>query len=87
MSRTRLFSVDVVISNMEGAGDPEGETIFRDLVSKSGFSRVRGIRTGKYLRVSVEATDEADAKYIVKQMCDELRVYNPAAHSVSVEVR
>ena len=76
----------VVISNREGASDPEGETIYRDLVAKSGFKQVKSIRTGKFLRVSVEATDAPSAKKIVQKMCDELRIYNPAAHSVVVEV-
>ena len=79
------FTVRVVISNKEGASDPEGETIYRDLVSKSGFKDVKAIRTGKYLRVTVEARDAAAAKKLVAQMCDELRIYNPAAHSISVE--
>ncbi len=81
-----VFSVKVVVSNREGASDPEGDTIFRDLVSKSGFRSVRGIRTGKFLMVSVEAGDSREAKEVVAKMCDELRIYNPAAHSVTVEV-
>lgn len=76
----------VVVSNRDGAGDPEGDTIYRDLVSKSGFKQVKEIRTGKFLKVSVEARDAASAKAIVSKMCDELRIYNPAAHSITVEV-
>jgi phosphoribosylformylglycinamidine synthase subunit PurS len=83
----RTFDVSVVISNGGGASDPEGETIFRDLVSKSGFRQVQGIRTGKFLNVRVRASDAESAKALVKKMCDELRIYNPAAHSLTVEVR
>ena len=82
----RLFTVSVVVSGKESANDPEGETIFRDLVSKSGFKQVKGIRTGKFLSVSVEAQDAESARRLVAKMCDELRIYNPAAHSVRVEV-
>jgi phosphoribosylformylglycinamidine synthase len=82
----RVYTVKVVVANKEGASDPEGETVYRDLVSKSGFNSVKSIRTGKFLRVSVEAADPAGAKEIVQKMCDELRIYNPAAHSVTVEV-
>lgn len=82
----RRFSVGVVVSNKEGAADPEGETIFRDLVSKSGFEQVTGIRSGKFLRVEVEARDKENAKRVVARMCDELRIYNPAAHSIRIEV-
>lgn len=82
----RLYTVKVVVANKEGASDPEGETVYRDLVSKSGFSKVKSIRTGKFLKVSVEAPDASSAKRIVQRMCDELRIYNPAAHSITVEV-
>ena len=85
MSRTRLFTVNVVVSNREGAGDPEGETIYRDLVSKSGFDDVKSIRSGKFLRFDVVATNQASARKLVASICDELRIYNPAAHSISVE--
>ena len=85
MPRLKLFSVSVVISNKAGANDPEGDTIFRDLVSKSGFKQVKGIRSGKFLRVSVEAADAESARRLVASMCDELRIYNPAAHSLAVE--
>ncbi|MDG6898855.1 MAG: phosphoribosylformylglycinamidine synthase subunit PurS [Nitrososphaerota archaeon] len=86
MSRRSLFFVKVVVSNAEGAPDPEGETIYRDLVSKSGFSQIKGIRSGKFLRISVEAPDAEAAKGLVAKMCDDLRIYNPAAHSLTVEV-
>ncbi|MBI3859765.1 MAG: phosphoribosylformylglycinamidine synthase subunit PurS [Thaumarchaeota archaeon] len=85
MAKAKLLPVKVVISNKEGANDPEGETIYRDLVAKSGFKRVRGIRSGKFLKVMVESDDPKEAARLVKKMCDELRIYNPAAHSVTVE--
>lgn len=86
MQRQKVFTVKVVVSNKDGASDPEGDTIYRDLVSKSGFKQIKGIRSGKFLGVSVEAPDAASAKQLVARMCDELRIYNPAAHSVTVEV-
>ena len=86
MPRPRVFSVKVVVSNLPGASDPEGETIYRDLVSKSGFKHVKAISSGKFLRVDVEAQDAASARGLVIKMCDEFRVYNPAAHSLTVEV-
>ncbi|MDA4122583.1 MAG: phosphoribosylformylglycinamidine synthase subunit PurS [Thaumarchaeota archaeon] len=77
----------MVISNKKSARDPEGETILRDLVNKSGFERsVKSIRAGKYLKVEVEAADEEKAKKLVEKMCNELRIFNPAAHSLTVEV-
>lgn len=76
-----------MISNKRSARDPEGETILRDLVAKSGFEgQIRSIRAGKYLKVEVEAADAEKAKQIVTRMCNELRIFNPAAHSLTVEV-
>ncbi len=85
MPRLFPFSVKVVVSNREGASDPEGETIFRDLVSKSNYKHVKSIRSGKFLRFDILAEDPDRAKDIVKKMCDDLRIYNPAAHSITVE--
>ncbi len=74
----------MVVSNKPAARDPEGETIHRDLVAKSGFDRIRAIRAGKLLRVSVVAADSKEAKDIVTRMCQELRIFNPAAHALEV---
>ncbi len=82
-----LFTVEVVISNKPQARDPEGETITRDLVHKSGFESVKEIRTGKLLSVRIEAADEKEAHNTVVSMCNSLRIYNPVAHSLIVRVR
>ena len=82
----RTFEVSVVISNKPGAKEPEGETILHDLVSKSGFKQVESIRAGKYLRVKVFAPDAGSAKRLVVKMCNELRIFNPAAHSCEVSI-
>lgn len=74
----------MVVSNKPAARDPEGETIHRDLVAKSGFERIKSIRAAKLLRVSVEAADSKEAKGIVTRMCHELRIFNPAAHALEV---
>ena len=78
--------MSVVISNKPGVREPEGETILHDLVAKSGFDEVESIRAGKYLRVRVVASDQKSAKRIVEKMCNELRIFNPAAHSCEVSV-
>jgi len=55
-------------------------------VHKSGFEQIKSIRAGKYLRIEVEAPDEEKAKQQVVRMCNDLRIFNPAAHSLTVEV-
>lgn len=74
-----------MISNKPQARDPEGETILRDLL-KADFRAVKSIRVGKLLRVKVEASGPAEAEETVRRMCDELRIYNPAAHTCEVSL-
>ena len=76
----------MVISNKPGVREPEGETILHDLVAKSGFEQVESIRAGKHLRVKVVAPNSEAAKRLVERMCNELRIFNPAAHSCEVSL-
>lgn len=73
----------MVISNKAAARDPEGDVIHRDLV-KSRFPQAKSVRVGKLLRFEVEAGDSLDAQKLVQTMCDELRIYNPAAHNCQI---
>jgi len=83
----RTFSVEVFIENKPVARDPEGETIRRDLLSKGGYQAVKSVRTGKYLRVAVEAENGDQAKEIVLEICNSLRIYNPVVHTFRIELR
>lgn len=74
-----------MVSNKPGARDPEGETIHRDLL-KSDFAQVKSIRVGKLLKVRVEAGSPGEAENLVRRLCDELRIYNPAAHTCQVSL-
>ena len=79
------FTVEVVVENKPLARDPEGETIHHNLVLKGGYSQVTNVRAGKFLRLSVEAKSSSDAERIVQKLCDDLRIYNPAAHVCHVK--
>lgn len=81
------FAVEVLISNKVQARDPEGEVILNDLIHKEGYGSVTEVRTGKLLILKVEAQDEAHAKDLVFRLCNELRLYNPVAHAIRIEVR
>ncbi len=80
------FTVEVVVENKPLARDPEGETIHRNLVLKGGYSQVTGVRAAKLLRMSVEASSPDDARELVQKLCDDLRIYNPAAHTCQVRI-
>jgi len=80
------FIVEVVVENKPLARDPEGETIHHNLILKGGYSQVTNVRAGKFLRMNVEASSEEEAKQLVQKLCDDLRIYNPAAHICRVRV-
>ncbi|OLE91441.1 MAG: phosphoribosylformylglycinamidine synthase, purS protein [Crenarchaeota archaeon 13_1_20CM_2_51_8] len=80
------FTVEVVVENKPLARDPEGETIHHNLILKGGYSQVTNVRAGKLLRMNVEANSAEEAKQLVRKLCEDLRIYNPAAHVCQVRV-
>jgi phosphoribosylformylglycinamidine synthase len=80
------YAVEVIVENKPLARDPEGETIQRNLILKGGYTQVTGVRAGKLLRMKVEADTPDAASRLVKRLCDDLRIYNPAAHVCQVRV-
>ncbi len=82
----KTYLVKVVIENKASARDPEGETILKDLLIKGGYKKVMAVRTAKLLKMWVEAEDDKEAKDMVSKLCDELRIYNPVAHTCSINV-
>ncbi|HJX23978.1 MAG TPA: phosphoribosylformylglycinamidine synthase subunit PurS [Candidatus Bathyarchaeia archaeon] len=81
------FMVEVVIENKPVAKDPEGETIQRDLMNRGGYPQVKKVRSGKYLRLTVEAPNGKAAKDLVFRMFNELRIYNPVVHTCKITVK
>ncbi|MCX8176218.1 MAG: phosphoribosylformylglycinamidine synthase subunit PurS [Candidatus Bathyarchaeota archaeon] len=81
------FIVEVIIENKPAARDPEGETIKKDLIVKGGYEHVKSVRTGKYLKIFVEAENKKEAEKTVFDMCNKLRIYNPVAHTYKINVK
>lgn len=80
------YTVEVVVENKPLARDPEGETIQHNLILKGGYSQVTSVRAGKLLRMTVNAASPESARDLVKKLCDDLRIYNPAAHTCRVRI-
>jgi len=78
------FDVTVIIENKPGISDPEGETILNDLVLKSKNSSVKKIRSGKILRFTVVVNDKKSAEKKVKEICNELRIFNPLVSKITI---
>lgn len=83
---TGTYLVEVIVENKPLARDPEGETIHHNLILKGGYNQVKNVRAGKMLRMSVDADTPDEAKAVIKRLCDDLRIYNPAAHVCQVRV-
>nr|MDO8079921.1 phosphoribosylformylglycinamidine synthase subunit PurS [Candidatus Freyarchaeota archaeon] len=81
------YVLEIVIENKPAARDPEGETILRDLMNQNGFEMVKNVRSGKFLRVNLEAESREEAKSIVYRMCNDLRIFNPVIHVVTINVK
>ncbi|MEM3587252.1 MAG: phosphoribosylformylglycinamidine synthase subunit PurS [Candidatus Jordarchaeaceae archaeon] len=81
------YVLEIVIENKPTARDPEGETILKDLINQNGFEMVKNVRSGKFLRVNLEAESKEEAKNIVYKMCNDLRIFNPVIHVVTINVK
>ena len=82
-----VYLVEILITNKPLAKDPEGETIHRDLLLRSGFSCVKKVRVGKLLMMEIEAKSEKEAREVAFKACNDLRIYNPVAHTYRIEIR
>jgi len=83
----RNFIVEVIIENKPAARDPEGETIKKDLIIKGGYEHIKSVRTGKYLKILIEAKNRKEAEKTVFDMCNRLRIYNPVVHTYKINVK
>ena len=80
------YKVIVKIENKPLIKDPEGEVILRDLLMKNNYNQVSNIRTAKLLEFEVKANNSENAKKIIKEICDELRIYNPLVRNCIIEL-
>jgi len=78
------FIIEISLENKPAARDPVAETIKRDLLAKKGYENVSKVRSGQYLRLTLKANNEEDAKEIVTNMCNALRIFNPVTQNLNI---
>ncbi len=78
------FIIEISLENKPAARDPVAETIKRDLLAKKGYDNVSKVRSGQYLRLILKANNEEDAKEIVTNMCNDLRIFNPVTQNLNI---
>jgi phosphoribosylformylglycinamidine synthase len=66
-----LFRAEVFVTLKPVVNDPAGLTILSGLRSL-GFDRVSEVRSGKYLRLTIDEDDSEAAKRSVEEMCRRL---------------
>ncbi|TFH02942.1 MAG: phosphoribosylformylglycinamidine synthase subunit PurS [Nitrosopumilus sp.] len=81
-----IFQVNVTIENKPGISDPEGQTILNDLVLKGAHKTVSNIKTAKMLKFTIKEKDKKSAQSKVREICDDLRIYNPMVSIVTTDV-
>ena len=78
------FTVELVVENKPVAKDPEGAAVLHHLIHANGWHMVESCRVGKLLRLGVNAESAEAAEALVRRMTDELRIFNPVAHRMTV---
>lgn len=78
------YLVVVTVENKEQVGDPEGETIKKDLIFRSGHSNVESVRSAKCYNIIINTATQNEAKKEVTKLCEELRIYNPIVSNCSI---
>jgi phosphoribosylformylglycinamidine synthase len=78
------YLVVVTIENKERVGDPEGETIKKDLILRSGYSNVESVRSAKCYNIVINTNSETEAKKDISKLCEELRIYNPIVSNCTI---
>jgi len=78
------YLVVVTIENKDQVGDPEGETIKKDLIFRSGYLNVESVRSAKCYNIIINTKSEEDAKKEVTKLCEELRIYNPIVSNCTI---
>ncbi|MEM3373144.1 MAG: phosphoribosylformylglycinamidine synthase subunit PurS [Candidatus Anstonellales archaeon] len=80
------FEVIAIIKGKALAKDPEGETIKKYLIDKK-TDHVKSIRTAKMLIFKIESSSKEKAIEEIRNLCNELRIFNPLAHELEVYVK
>jgi phosphoribosylformylglycinamidine synthase subunit PurS len=79
-----MFAAKVDVMLKEGIADPQGQTIERALPAL-GMTGVAGVRVGKSIELTIDASDRSEARSRVTEMCERL-LANPVIETYEVRV-
>ena len=78
------FTVRIDVTHVPGVLDPQGATVERALPAL-GYDNVSAVSIAKTIRLTVDATSEADARTQVDDMCQRL-LANPVIERYTMEI-
>lgn len=81
---TQTYQAQIFVTLRPSVLDPAGTAVQSGL-HHLGFSSVDQVRIGKYVELTLEATDEDDAKSQLDRMCDQL-LANPVIENYRFEL-
>ena len=79
-----MFLAKVYIQLKPSVNDPEGLTI-RGGLRQLGFESVVDVRSGKYMQIRLDESDEDVTESLVSEMCEQL-LANPIIEDFSFEL-
>ena len=80
-----MFLATVRVTLKPTVNDPEGLTIARALATL-GFDSVQGVRSGKYIEITLDESERAGAERTVTEMCEKL-LANPVIERYSFDLQ
>ncbi|GIP30406.1 phosphoribosylformylglycinamidine synthase subunit PurS [Paenibacillus sp. J23TS9] len=66
-----MLKATVYVTIKQGVLDPQGVAV-QGALHSMGFQEVESLRIGKYMELSLNTDDRAEAERQVKQMCEKL---------------
>ena len=79
-----IFTAQVVVTLKPVVNDPQG-IVVRNGLRQLGFNGVGEVRVGKYIELTIDAEDEAQARDHVTKMCEKL-LRNPVIEDYRIEM-
>ncbi|GIO69944.1 phosphoribosylformylglycinamidine synthase subunit PurS [Paenibacillus sp. JTLBN-2024] len=66
-----MLKATVYVTIKQGVLDPQGVAV-QGALHSMGFQEVESVRIGKYMELSLDTDDRAEAERRVKEMCEKL---------------
>ena len=79
-----MFQSKIVVTLRKSILDPQGKAVEHG-VHSLGFEKVKDVRIGKFIELSVQTDDKAEAEQITKAVCEKL-LANPIMEDFSFTV-